>query len=201
MGTQAEAIADAMKAVSKKGPISAVLPTQIVSPQVEAVAVPEMKNDTPQPALATLVAPVSGEIVMLEQVPDAAFSSKAVGDGVAINPTGELVVAPLAGTIVKIFATHHAFCLESEEGIEIIVHMGIDTVALEGKGFERLVEEGAEVVQGQPILKMDLAYLSAHAPSMISPIVVSNSDDYAQLTLKAEKQVIAGQTPLLAIIK
>ncbi|WP_241650734.1 PTS glucose transporter subunit IIA, partial [Rosenbergiella collisarenosi] len=77
-----------------------------------------------------------------------------------INPTGELVVAPLAGTIVKIFATHHAFCLESEEGIEIIVHMGIDTVALEGKGFERLVEEGAEVVQGQPILRMDLAYLS-----------------------------------------
>ncbi|KMV73729.1 hypothetical protein AI29_01160 [bacteria symbiont BFo2 of Frankliniella occidentalis] len=201
VGTQAEAIADAMKAVSKKGPISAVLPTQTVSPQVEAVAAPEMKNDTPQPALATLVAPVSGEIVMLEQVPDAAFSSKAVGDGVAINPTGELVVAPLAGTIVKIFATHHAFCLESEEGIEIIVHMGIDTVALEGKGFERLVEEGAEVVQGQPILKMDLAYLSAHAPSMISPIVVSNSDDYAQLTLKAEKQVIAGQTPLLAIIK
>jgi len=201
VGTQAEAIADAMKAVSKKGPISAVLPTQTVSPKIEAVAAPEIKNDTQQPALATLVAPVSGEIVMLEQVPDAAFSSKAVGDGVAINPTGELVVAPLAGTIVKIFATHHAFCLESEEGIEIIVHMGIDTVALEGKGFERLVEEGAEVVQGQPILRMDLAYLSEHAPSMISPIVVSNSDDYAQLTLKAEKQVIAGQTTLLAIIK
>lgn len=201
VGTQAEAIAEAMKSVSKKGPISAVLPPQIGTPKVNEVVAPATQSKESQPALATLVAPVSGKIVSLEQVPDAAFSSKAVGDGVAINPTGEVVVAPLAGTIVKIFATNHAFCLESNEGAEIIVHMGIDTVALEGKGFERLVEEGAEVEQGQPILKMDLAYLSEHAPSMISPIVVSNSEDYAQLVLKSENHVIAGHSPLLAIIK
>ena len=201
VGTQAEAIADAMKAVSKKGPISAVLPVQSAPAEVVEPSKPAVESPVSQQGLATLVAPVSGEVIPLEQVPDAAFSSKAVGEGIAINPTGETVVAPLAGTIVKIFATNHAFCLESTEGIEIIVHMGIDTVALEGKGFERLVEEGAEVEQGQPILTMDLAYLAAHAPSMISPVVVSNSEDYTHLLTQFDKTVIAGQSKIITIIK
>ncbi|WP_244968485.1 N-acetylglucosamine-specific PTS transporter subunit IIBC [Rosenbergiella australiborealis] len=203
IGTQAEAIAEAMKSVSKKGPISAVLPalSSPISIKNNETVAPQLTAIHKTPALATLVAPVSGEIVPLEQVPDAAFSSKAVGDGIAINPTGDTVVAPLSGTIVKIFATNHAFCLESTQGAEIIVHMGIDTVALEGRGFERLVEEGADVEQGQPILKMDLDYLSRHAPSMISPIVISNSDDYTSIVLQAEKNVVAGQSEILAIIK
>lgn len=201
VGTQAEAIADAMKAVSKKGPISAVLPVHSTPAEVVKPSKPVIESPVSQQGLATLVAPVSGEVIPLEQVPDAAFSSKAVGEGVAINPTGETVVAPLAGTIVKIFATNHAFCLESIEGIEIIVHMGIDTVALEGKGFERLVEEGTEVEQGQPILTMDLAYLAAHAPSMISPVVVSNSEDYTHLLTQFDKTVVAGQSKIITIIK
>lgn len=72
----------------------------------------------------------------LDQIPDEAFASKAVGDGVAVKPTDKIVVSPAAGTIVKIFNTNHAFCLETEKGAEIVVHMGIDTVALEGKGFK-----------------------------------------------------------------
>ncbi|MCJ1877451.1 PTS N-acetyl glucosamine transporter subunit IIABC, partial [Klebsiella sp. HSTU-Sny5] len=79
------------------------------------------------------------------------------------------------------FNTNHAFCLETDKGAEIVVHMGIDTVALEGQGFKRLVEEGAEVKAGQPILELDLDYLNANARSMISPVVVSNSDEYAGL--------------------
>ena len=201
VGTQAEAIAQAMKEVLKKGPISAVPVAQPTAEQPQqAIIAPVVSQQTRQP-LATLVAPVSGELLPLEQVPDAAFSSKAVGDGIAIVPTDENVVAPLAGTVVKIFATNHAFCLESAEGVEIIVHMGIDTVALEGKGFARLVEEGAEVEQGQPILKMDLAYLTAHAPSMISPVVISNGEDYSQLLMEAEQVVVAGQTKIITIIK
>ena len=149
--------------------------------------------------VAALVSPVTGEVVDLEQVPDEAFASKAVGDGVAVKPTDKTVVSPAAGTIVKIFNTNHAFCLETENGAEIVVHMGIDTVALEGKGFTRLVEEGAEVVAGQPVLEMDLDFLNANARSMISPVVCSNIDDFSGLVIQAKGQVVAGQTPLYEI--
>ena len=128
-------------------------------------------------------------------------ASKAVGDGVAVKPTDKIVVSPAAGTIVKIFNTNHAFCLETEKGAEIVVHMGIDTVALEGKGFKRLVEEGAQVSAGQPILEMDLDYLNANARSMISPVVCSNIDDFSGLIIKAQGHVVAGQTPLYEIKK
>lgn len=137
-------------------------------------------------SIAELVSPITGDVVALDQVPDEAFASKAVGDGVAVKPTDKIVVSPAAGTIVKIFNTNHAFCLETEKGAEIVVHMGIDTVALEGKGFKRLVEEGAQVSAGQPILEMDLDYLNANARSMISPVVCSNIDDFSGLIIKAQ---------------
>ncbi len=91
--------------------------------------------------IAELVSPVTGELFSLDQVPDEAFASKAVGDGVAVKPTESVVVSPAAGTIVKIFNTNHAFCTGNRKGAEIVVHMGIDTVALGGQGFTRLVEE------------------------------------------------------------
>jgi PTS system N-acetylglucosamine-specific IIC component len=100
--------------------------------------------------------------------------------------------------VVKIFNTNHAFCLETENGAEIVVHMGIDTVALNGQGFKRLVEEGAEVKAGQPILELDLEFLNANARSMISPVVCS-SDDYSALVIQATGKVVAGQTPLYEI--
>lgn len=148
-----------------------------------------------------MVAPVSGEVVALDQVPDEAFASKAVGDGVAIRPTDSTVVAPADGTVVKIFNTNHAFCLETDKGVELVVHMGIDTVALNGQGFKRLVEEGAEVKAGEPVLEMDLEFLNANARSMISPVVVSNVDDYAGLDELASGNVVAGQTRLYVIKK
>ena len=156
-------------------------------------AVPNAKT------VAALVSPVTGEVIAIEQVPDEAFASKAVGDGVAVKPTEKTVVSPAAGTIVKIFNTNHAFCLETENGAEIVVHMGIDTVALNGQGFTRLVEEGAEVAAGQPILEMDLEFLNANARSMISPVVCSNIDDFSGLVIQAQGQVVAGQTPLYEI--
>ena len=148
---------------------------------------------------ATLVSPITGEVVALDQVPDEAFASKAVGDGVAVRPTDKFVVSPARGTIVKIFNTNHAFCLETDEGAEVVVHMGIDTVSLNGQGFKRLVEEGAEVKAGQPILEMDLDYLNANARSMISPVVVSNIDDFGGLKALAAGHVVAGETKLYDI--
>lgn len=196
VGTRAEIIAGAMRTALNAGPIAAATVTP-------AAPVSEIK---PQPVpnsvktvVETLVSPVTGDIVALDQVPDEAFASKAVGDGVAIRPTDKIVVSPAAGTVVKIFNTNHAFCLETTSGAEIVVHMGIDTVALNGQGFTRLVEEGATVTAGQPVLELDLDYLNANARSMISPVVVSNIDDYTGVTSLASGSVVAGQTKLFDI--
>jgi len=196
VGFAAEKIADAMKVAGH------VAASEAPASASEAAPAPTKTQATPKAdsvTVAALVAPVSGEVVALDQVPDEAFASKAVGDGVAIKPTGKTVVSPAAGTIVKIFNTNHAFCLETVQGAEIVVHMGIDTVALNGQGFTRLVEEGAEVAAGQPVLEMDLEFLNANARSMISPVVCSNIDDFGGLVIKAGTMVVAGQTPLYEI--
>lgn len=198
VGTRAELIASAMRNVIAAGPVAAAA-APAAAPASEAK--PQAVPNAPKAAFETLVAPVTGEVVALEQVPDEAFASKAVGDGLAIRPTDKIVVAPADGTVVKIFNTNHAFCLETDKGAEIVVHMGIDTVALEGQGFKRLVEEGAEVKAGQPILELDLDYLNANARSMISPVVVSNADEYAGLAALASGSVVAGQTKLYEIQK
>ena len=194
VGFVAEKIANAMKT---SGPVAAADAAPAAAPAQPAAKPQAVPNNSV--VVAALVSPITGEVVALDQVPDEAFASKAVGDGVAVKPTDKTVVAPAAGTIVKIFNTNHAFCLETEKGAELVVHMGIDTVALNGQGFTRLVEEGAEVAAGQPVLEMDLDYLNANARSMISPVVCSNIDDFSGLVIKAQGQVVAGETPLYEI--
>ena len=198
VGAKAESIGDEMKKVVTRGPVAAAAAAPAgnvatAAPAAKPQAVANAKT------VESLVSPITGDVVALEQVPDEAFASKAVGDGIAVNPTSNIVVAPAAGTVVKIFNTNHAFCLETNNGAEIVVHMGIDTVALEGKGFKRLVEEGTDVKAGEPILEMDLDVLNANARSMISPVVCSNSDDYSALVILASGKVVAGQTPLYEI--
>ena len=198
VGAKAESIGDEMKKVVPRGPVAAAAAAPAgnvatAAPAAKPQAVANAKT------VESLVSPITGDVVALEQVPDEAFASKAVGDGIAVKPTSNIVVAPAAGTVVKIFNTNHAFCLETNNGAEIVVHMGIDTVALEGKGFKRLVEEGTDVKAGEPILEMDLDFLNANARSMISPVVCSNSDDYSALVILASGKVVAGQTPLYEI--
>ncbi|WP_196796057.1 glucose PTS transporter subunit IIA, partial [Klebsiella aerogenes] len=197
VGAKAESVGDAMKKVVARGPVAAAAASTDSAPAAAPAAKPQAVANAK--TVEALVSPITGEVVALEQVPDEAFASKAVGDGIAVKPTDNIVVAPAAGTVVKIFNTNHAFCLETDNGAEIVVHMGIDTVALEGKGFKRLVEEGAQVKAGEPILEMDLAFLNANARSMISPVVCSNSDDYSALVIQATGNVVAGQTPLFEI--
>lgn len=198
VGAKAESIGDEMKKVVTRGPVAAAAAAPAgnvatAAPAAKPQAVANAKT------VESLVSPITGDVVALEQVPDEAFASKAVGDGIAVKPTSNIVVAPAAGTVVKIFNTNHAFCLETNNGAEIVVHMGIDTVALEGKGFKRLVEEGTDVKAGEPILEMDLDFLNANARSMISPVVCSNCDDYSALVILASGKVVAGQTPLYEI--
>jgi PTS system N-acetylglucosamine-specific IIC component len=144
-----------------------------------------------------LFAPISGEVIALADVPDAAFASNAVGQGVAIRPTGSVVVAPCDGELVNIFNTNHAFAMVTESGAEIIVHIGVDTVKLRGQGFKRIAQAGTHVKAGEPILEIDLAYLQANAVSILSPVVLSNADEFSALSGVASGTVVAGTTVLM----
>lgn len=185
VGPKAELIADALRAH--------------LNASAGSGAAPKPPSAAPNPVAATqtvLLAPVTGEVVALEDVPDAAFSSKAVGDGLAIRPTGRLVVAPCDGKLANIFSTNHAFSLVTDNGAEIIVHIGVDTVKLAGQGFKRLMQPGGQVKAGQAVLELDLEFLAANAASTISPVVLVNADEFGALSAKASGSVVAGQTVL-----
>ncbi|MDO4626541.1 MAG: PTS glucose transporter subunit IIA [Pasteurellaceae bacterium] len=145
-------------------------------------------------------APLSGEIVNIEDVPDVVFSEKIVGDGVAIRPTGNKIVAPIDGVIGKIFETNHAFSMESEQGIELFVHFGIDTVELKGEGFTRIAQEGQKVKRGDTIIEIDLALLEQKAKSVLTPVVISNMDEINHIDKKSG-EVVAGESVVLVLKK
>ncbi|MCX2586624.1 MULTISPECIES: N-acetylglucosamine-specific PTS transporter subunit IIBC [Proteus] len=199
VGTRAELVANAMRDVLTQGPVAAYEAPATSTVSTEKTAVKQANTNSK--VLLEMIAPFDGEIVALKDVPDEAFSSGIVGDGVAIKPTSNIVMAPAPGTVVKIFDTNHAFCIETDNGVEIIVHMGIDTVALGGKGFKRLVEEGAEVKVGQPILELDLEYLNANAKSMISPVIVSNIDDFDKIAEQVTGEVVGNKTVIYKVLK
>lgn len=126
-------------------------------------------------------APLSGEIVAIEDVPDVVFAEKIIGDGIAIKPSGDRIVAPCDGTIGKIFETNHAFSIQSDAGLEMFVHFGIDTVELKGEGFTRIAKEGQQVKRGDTIIEFDLPLLEAKAKSTLTPVVISNMDEIKEL--------------------
>lgn len=149
-----------------------------------------------------IFSPISGRILPLEEVPDEVFAQKMIGDGVAIEPTASgTMLAPADGKIEKIFDTNHAFSIRTTAGVEIFVHFGMDTVKLEGNGFERLVNEGDVVKAGTPLIKFDYEYLKENAKSIITPIVVSNYEDFSDLGKVESGTATAGETIVLNIKK
>ena len=147
-----------------------------------------------------IYAPISGEIVNIEDVPEVVFSEKIVGDGVAVRPIGNKIVAPVDGVIGKIFETNHAFSMESKEGVELFVHFGIDTVELKGEGFTRIAQEGQSVKRGDTVIEFDLALLESKAKSVLTPIVISNMDEISCI-VKKSGEVVAGESVVLALKK
>lgn len=147
-----------------------------------------------------IYAPISGEIVNIEDVPDVVFSEKIVGDGVAVRPIGNKIVVPVDGVIGKIFETNHAFSMESKEGVELFVHFGIDTVELKGEGFTRIAQEGQSVKRGDTVIEFDLALLESKAKSVLTPIVISNMDEISCI-VKKSGEVVAGESVVLALKK
>jgi glucose-specific phosphotransferase system IIA component len=139
-----------------------------------------------------LVAPVSGKVIALENVPDAVFAQKTVGDGAAIDEMfSDVICAPADGTVELIFRTNHAFALKTQSGVEVLVHIGINTVELNGKGFERLVQEGQAVKAGDPIIKIDAALIKEAGFSLVTPVVITNVDKVINLHIETGKTVAA----------
>jgi sugar PTS system EIIA component len=135
--------------------------------------------------------PLDGEAIPLEEVPDPVFAQKMMGDGLAIIPKNGKVVSPVNGKVVQIFPTKHAVGLVSEEGLEILIHIGLETVELNGKGFEVAVSAGETVKVGDPLLNVDLDYLEQKHKEIVTPIVITNMLDKAgELEYIAKNNVV-----------
>lgn len=133
-----------------------------------------------------IFAPVSGEIVPLSKVDDEVFAQKLMGEGIAIQPKDDLIVAPFDGEVATIFPTKHAIGLVSEAGIELLIHVGIDTVQLNGKHFEALVESGQKIKKGQPLLKVDFNKVKKEGYDTVTPIIVTNTANFIEVVPKDE---------------
>src|SRR5688572_3591815 len=148
-------------------------------------------------ATTTLLAPISGVLVPLDQVPDPAFAQRLAGDGIAIDPLGQTIVAPCDARVLQVHRAGHALTLDVS-GLEILIHVGLDTVKLNGKGFKPNVKAGYEVRKGDTLLTFDADYVATHALSLISPVLVTNMDRVTSLRPAAGK-VRAGQDLLMEI--
>ena len=140
-------------------------------------------------------APMDGIVLPLEQLPDETFAAAILGPGCGIEPTGKTVYAPFDGTVEQVASTLHAVGLTSEDGMEILIHVGMDTVEMNGKGFKALVKVGDKVKAGTPLLKVDLDAIKAAGHPTATAIIVTNGDDMGELKMLAEGDVLAG-TPL-----
>jgi sugar PTS system EIIA component len=148
----------------------------------------------------TVLAPMTGRVLPMDDVPDPVFSERMLGDGVAIEPTDGLAVAPVAGTLTVFHSAGHAFAIKtSEPRIGVLVHVGLDTVGLHGQGFERLAEVGDVVAAGDPIVRFDLAAIAAAGLSALSPVVLPDLDPAAAVTSTAAPTVQAGRDVLLTV--
>ncbi|WP_112179138.1 MULTISPECIES: glucose-specific PTS transporter subunit IIBC [Paraliobacillus] len=148
----------------------------------------EEESDSTSPMISgkiDLSSPMAGEILPISEVPDQVFSQKMMGDGFAVKPTAGKVVAPVNGKVLNIFPTKHAIGLQAENGLELLIHIGIDTVKLKGEGFTQKVEEGQEVKQGDILMEVDLDYIAENAASTITPIIFTNLQEGQSIEVKA----------------
>ncbi|UOQ83856.1 glucose-specific PTS transporter subunit IIBC [Gracilibacillus salinarum] len=145
------------------------------------------------------VSPMEGEVMPLSEVPDQVFSQKMMGDGFAIKPSNGEIVSPVNGKIINIFPTKHAIGIEADNGTEILIHIGIDTVNLKGEGFTAKAEEGQEIKQGQVLMEVDLDYISNNAPSTVTPVIFTNLAEGQSIQLNASGNIKKEDTNIFQI--
>lgn len=144
-----------------------------------------------------VVSPVDGKVIDLSEVEDIVFSQRLAGDGVAIVSTGDTIVAPVGGKISFIFKTNHAFVITTGNGVEVLVHIGTDTLNLHGDGFKRLREMGETVKPGDPILKIDRSFIEGKGCCLVVPVLIPKAQEVEFLEMNIGKVVIAGQDTIM----
>ncbi len=148
-----------------------------------------------------IYSPLNGKVIDLEEVPDEAFSNKMIGDGCAIEPAKGAIYAPVDGE-VTMFGTNHATSFETADGLEMIVHFGIDTVSLDGQGFKRIAEDGKKVKKGDKLIEYDLEFIKSKVPSVRTPVIITNMDIVEKIEVISKgKEVKVGELLMKIKIK
>lgn len=146
----------------------------------------------------TLIAPLSGWVMPITAVPDPVFSQRMVGDGISIDPTNNILLSPCEGTITQLHSSHHAVTITHETGIEVLIHIGLDTVTLKGQGFTPWVSIGEYVTTGTPLIEFDADYVAMHARSLLTQIVITNGELITSY-LPSQGLLQAGKHPILSL--
>ena len=146
----------------------------------------------------TVLTPIRGKVLAQADIPDETFAQGILGPGCGIEPTGKTVYAPFDGTVDQVASTLHAVGLTSEDGIEILIHVGMDTVELKGKGYELFVQAGDHVRKGQLLFRFDMQAIAAAGYTLTTPVIVTNSSRFARIEPLLSGRVTAGQQLLRA---
>ncbi|WP_421432160.1 beta-glucoside-specific PTS transporter subunit IIABC [Streptococcus suis] len=170
-------------------------PTEKKTVEPTKESVPELKEIKQE----IIASPLIGKVVKLENVPDAVFASGAMGKGIAIDPLDGILVSPAKAEVTLVFPTKHAIGLRTENGAELLIHIGMDTVSLAGKGFESFVQVGDVVEAGQKLLEFDLNQIKAADLPVITPIIVTNTADYEDILVTQESQINSGDYLLTTV--
>ena len=148
--------------------------------------------------VVTIYSPMNGKVIELKEVPDEAFAQKMVGDGCAIEPDKGSICSPIEGQLMNIFPTNHAIIFETIDGLEMIVHFGIDTVKLDGKGFQKLREPGPIKV-GDEIVKYNLDEIKDNVPSTRSPIIINNMEKVEKIEVLSLGKLVKIGEPIMKV--
>ena len=148
--------------------------------------------------IVTIYSPINGKVIELKEVPDEAFAQKMVGDGCAIEPDKGSICSPIEGQLMNIFPTNHAIIFETIDGLEMIVHFGIDTVKLDGKGFQKLREPGPIKI-GDEIVKYDLDDIKDGVPSTRSPIIINNMEKVDKIEVLSLGKIVKIGEPIMKV--
>ncbi|KMY42848.1 PTS sugar transporter [Bacillus sp. FJAT-27916] len=137
-----------------------------------------------------MLVPLKGKVVDLETVPDPVFAQKMMGDGFAIDPADDTILSPVDGEVITIFPTKHAISLKSNKGREILIHVGLETVQLNGDGFTPLVMDGQKIKKRQELMKVDFEAIKPRVPSILTPVIFTNLDENEKVVVEGENMFI-----------
>ncbi|UBH21314.1 PTS glucose transporter subunit IIA [Macrococcus armenti] len=153
----------------------------------------------PQSKKIEIVSPITGEYVAIEDIPDPVFAQKMMGEGFGIKPTEGIVAAPISGEVVNVFPTKHAIGIKAENGVELLIHVGLETVAMKGAGFKTHISQGDIVQKGDTLLEFDIALIEKEASSIISPVIITNSDVLSEIKFENQTLLTKGETPVMTV--